>query len=171
MVNYKLALLALIPIRHACLSRFTHAYLAALRAAKLTKSQAAAVAGLKQSTISRLLSGDRPVYAEHLAALVTALPDASDREHCVLAWLRDQCPPDMAERLVAHFGEIHEAHFAPQLDDLDAAVAAIRRAAAAGNVSARKVVLNLARAVDPDPPDTKSRHSGGGPTDRVSEAM
>lgn len=145
------------------MSRFTNAYRAALEAAGHSKSQAAELSGLKQSAVSRFLSGDRPVYSDHLAALIRAIPSQSDREHCVLAWLRDQCPPDLQERLVAHFGTIAECKFSPHSDDLDLALAAIRRAAADGNTAARKVVINLAKAVDPEPPDKQSRSSGVGP--------
>lgn len=134
-------------------------------------SDAARLSGIPQSSISRFLVGDRPVYAEHVAALIRALPDRSDQEHCVLEFLRDQCPPALAERLVAHFGSAQESRLPRQVgDDLDEAVRAIRRAANDGNVYARKVVINLARAVDPDPPNANSRTSGGGPAHTFSKS-
>lgn len=152
------------------MSRFSHAYRGVLKQAGISISDAARLSGIPQSSISRFLAGDRPVYAEHVAALIRALPDRSDREHCVLEFLHDQCPPELAGRLVAHFGTAQEPRMPPRNigDDLDEAVQAIRRAARAGNVYARKVVINLARAVDPDPPDANSRLSGGGPAHTLS---
>lgn len=152
------------------MSRFRHAYRAALKEAGVSISQATSIAGIPQSSISRFLAGDRPIYSEHVAALIRALPDKSDRENCVLAFLRDQCPPEFADRLIAHFGAVNETKFQQVGDDLDEAVAAIRRAAADGNTAARKVLINLARAVDPDPPDKQFRTSGGGPANTFSKS-
>jgi transcriptional regulator with XRE-family HTH domain len=156
------------PHRHGV--RFPRAYLAALDAAGLSKSQAATLAGLTQSGLSRFLSGERPIYADHMRAMLRALHDPADREHCLLEWLRDQCPGDLGDRLVAHFGEAREPRALPaQADELDRAVAVIRRAAENGNIAARKVVVNLAKAVDEDePPDKTQRISDGGPPDTVS---
>jgi transcriptional regulator with XRE-family HTH domain len=152
--------------------RFPRAYTAALTAAGLNKSQAAALSGLTQSGISRLLSGERPIYADHMRAMIRALDHAADREHCLLEWLRDQCPDDLGDRLIAHFGQIMEPRtVAEHADELDRAVAAIRRAAESGNVSAKKVVINLARAVDPGGSADKSRRpAGDGPRDTISQS-
>lgn len=123
------------------MSRFSRAYEGAIKAAGLTKAQAAAAAGMDASVVTRILSDERPAQPEHVAALIVALPDQSDREHCVLEFLTDQCPPALRERLRLSFGVAREAP-GKREDSLSRHLGELERAAT-DNPDLRKLLGNL----------------------------
>lgn len=124
------------------MSRFSRAYDAALQQSNLTRGQAAATAGLDASVVSRILNDDRPATPEHVSALVRALSNVSDREHCVIQFLIDQCPEDLRERLHVTFGSHRELRPPPE-DSLARHLAALELAAT-DNPDLRKLFANLA---------------------------
>lgn len=125
------------------MSRFSRAYEGAISAANLTKAQAAAAAGMDASVVSRILSDERDATREHVADLIRALPDHSDRQHCVLEFLADQCPPEYRGSLVVHFGAVQESKTG-RGDSFAANLATLEREAT-DNPELRKLVANLVK--------------------------
>lgn len=101
---------------------------------------------MKQSVLSRLLNDERPVYAEHVAQMLNAIP-AEDREHCLRAFLIDQTPEQYRERLVVNFGTLEQAPDRRSHDPLAQDLEALEREAES-NPDLRGVLgylANLAR--------------------------
>lgn len=160
--------------------RFLRRYLASLAAHGIGKGQAAALAGMKQPVMSRLLNAERPVYADHLAAMLRALPK-EDREACLIDWILGQCPEEYQGRLSVSFGKPVEQKVTPILDELGRALVILEDEATTGrNTALRRTLINLSRMVsghrgagtveEPDaPPNPKQTH-GGGPAASVQTA-
>ena len=130
-------------------STFIRSYLVALEKAAVSKSQAAALAGMKQPVLSRLLNLERPVYADHLSAMLRALP-LEERERCLVNWLIDQCPEEFRGRIKVQFdGEAVEAgKVEPIYDELGRALILLETEATAGrNTALRRTLIHLARLV------------------------
>jgi transcriptional regulator with XRE-family HTH domain len=145
MVNSFLAYSAIMLSCHTPMGLFTRSFSAAMATAGLNKSQVAAIAGIDQSTVSRLLNNERDVYAEHAEALVRALPNPSDRDHCLRNFLIDQCPLEYRDRLVVHFGALEEPRPKPEYrDELSADLSALELEAQR-NPDLRRVLSNLAK--------------------------
>lgn len=147
---------------------FAAAYSAALKRADISRTAAAQRAQMDPATVTRILNGEQPAQSTHVRALIEALTEASERDTCVLAWLREQLPAEIARRIELRDddGRVCDPptiYLDRVRDDLDAAAEAIRRAARDGNTAARRAMIALARAVDPDPPDKQQRTAGGGP--------
>lgn len=153
---------------------FAAAYSAALRRAEISRATAALRARMDPAAVTRMLNGEQRIQAEHARALLAALEPGQERDACLLFWIREQLNPEDAQRItLASTGKAEEptAIYLDRVrDDLDDAADAIRRAAKDGNTAARKAMISLARAVDPDPPDKTQRHAGGGPLDTVSKS-
>jgi len=133
------------PYRYA-VSRFTRTYLQSLADAGISKTAAGELSGLKQSVISRLLANERPVYGDHMRAMLRALP-LPLQEQCLRAWLVDQCPDDLGARLVLHFGD-PTIHAMPIRDDLGQALAVLEdHAASQKNDDLKQVLMYLAKMV------------------------
>lgn len=91
------------------MSLFSRAYDAALSVGGISRTQAANIAGIHGSVISRLMNGETSMSPEHVEALLRAISDPGDKEHCLIEYLKDCCPDEYRDRLVIHFGAVLEA--------------------------------------------------------------
>lgn len=120
-----------------------------MTAAKLSQAAVAAQSGLNQSTVSRILSGDFTPESESLAKLLDALPNKSDRQHCLREYLLDHTPEDYRHALVLHFGQVEDDRPRPT-DALSRALHALETRAT-DDQDLRELLLSLSRCFEKSP--------------------
>ncbi len=92
------------------------------------------------------MSDEISASPEHVEKLLLALPDDSDRHHCLREYLFDQTPVDYREQLVVHFGMIMEEKTRGPIDNLSTALQDLEIGATT-NVDLRHLLIDLAKIV------------------------
>jgi len=126
-------------------SRFSRALDAALRAEGLSKANAAEVAGIHPSTVTRIMADEIQASSEHVESLLLVLTNQSDRLHCLREYLFDQTPEDYRESLVVSFGSIQEEKPRHRADPLYDALTQLE-ITATSDADLRTLITSLARA-------------------------
>lgn len=106
---------------------FSRAFGAALTHTGNTITQAAAISGLSQPSVSRIVSGDSLPDPANLSKLLLAI-DPGDRAHCLRQYLLEHTPDDFHGRLILTFGEAEEAPIPPP-DELSKALCFLEKEA------------------------------------------
>lgn len=120
---------------------FARAYSSALKAADRTITEAAALAGITQSSVSRIASGDSLPDPANIAKLLLAL-EPGDRTHCLRQYLLEHTPEEYHGRMILTFGDVLESN-AERLDNLSAALRFLEREATE-NKHVERVLTELA---------------------------
>jgi hypothetical protein len=92
------------------------------------------------------MSDDRPAGPEHVERLLRALPNESDRLHCLREYIFDQVPPDYAPNLSVNFGTVEEVGATYHADELTQAIDLLR-AAAVNDIDLRRLLTDLSAVV------------------------
>lgn len=101
----------------------------------------------------------------HVEALCRALNDKGDRQYCVHAWLKDQCPAEFIDDITITFSTVLEDKIRKP-DALSDSIARLDKAASR-NPELKRILSYLAELED-DPPDKSLRTSGERAPDSIS---
>jgi transcriptional regulator with XRE-family HTH domain len=126
------------------MSLFSRAYSAAIKRANCTVTQAAALSGLSQPSVSRIVSGASRPDPENLTKLFLAIP-LIDRLHCLRQYLLDHTPKEYQVRLTLSFSDEIDQEPLDKIDDLASALRFLD-SEATFDAHLRTVILELARS-------------------------
>ncbi len=83
---------------------------------------------------------------EHVEKLLLALSFDADRNHCLREYIFDQTPRDYWEKLIVHFGVVHESKPRAPTDNLSAALRDLEESATS-DPDLRRLLTDLAKVV------------------------
>jgi hypothetical protein len=109
----------------------------------MSRADAAKVAGIHPSTLSRIMSDELGASVENVAMLLRAVPDASDRLHCLREYLFDETPDAYRDELIISFEQLDEKRPRLATDSLRGAIHALELAATTDR-DLRRLIVDLA---------------------------
>lgn len=141
---------------------FSRAYKAALKTAQRSPTEAAALTGLSQPSLSRIVSGETLPDPENIGKLLLAL-EPGDRTHCLRQYLLEHTPEDYHGRMILTFGDVQESPPAAT-DELSIALKILDQEAT-NNPHLEAVIVELAKTMSGE-----DKLSFGAPVEELLDA-